>query len=378
MAVSAKDIKQNIYYDSRIATGPSQRINTLTQISLKQSSEATKALILIPGLNSAKLSKELYEWGNFWNIWKTRIDPELKDYKIFVFRYYAWGSLYESSDILEKAIRQMLIQEKNIKSLNFIGYSQGGLLPRIILNKHSDLESMTDKVITMATGHQGTFVVTPQLVYSAIENKDPIIKFKSTLVLNMLRNRYKFLEKEQAWLDFDKSLPSSANYNPPKQAFIPEVKNKNKFITYGSFFFPFYPDNPAEYLEVFFLECIPRNLFMSSRTSQIELNKIMARKKYNDEKPELRNNLKLNDGVTPLSSALWARVCNENEKQPEEWSRIFPKNNFCPSTELSRVFFGFNHIDWRQPKNQKYKDIMHPDQKEEHIYNWIINDLLNN
>lgn len=369
-----------IYY-AKTAVGPFQKVGTLAAIQPFEGQNASEALILLPGLNSVGLKEELYEWKNFWNAWQgSNLSQKEKDkYKLFVFRYDGWDSLYNSACKLEIGINQLLEQNPQIKSVSFIGYSQGGLLPRVLLKNNTKLDNITRKILTIATPHQGAIVLTEKLVADTVKTQSPLMQAKNSQFLNILTKRYYYAYFEQAWTNFDNAI-SSNYYTPPKQTLdFPTPQNKSKYISYGSYFFPLAARDWEDNLNIFFGEIIPR-LFLDRRAGMKELNRWMAKRIYPDEKTALREHLRLNDGVAPLVSSLWGRVCAEGEKQPENWQKIFPTNNFCPSTPLQRVFANIDHLQWREVSSGLYKveDKLHPNEKAKTPYEWLIYDLVLN
>ncbi len=370
--------KTKVYYP-KTAVGLHQKIGTLAAIQPFKGQNASQALILLPGLNSVGLSSELYEWRNFWNAWQNSnlAQTEKDKYKFFVLRYDGWDSLYSSSEKLETGLEQLLEQNPQIKSISFIGYSQGGLIPRVLLSQNPKLEGITHKIITFASPHQGAIVLTSKLVKDTVKTQSPILKAKNLQFLKVLQSRYRFAYLEQAWTNFDNGI-SSNYYTPPAETLkFPVPADKSKYIVYGSYYHPLSPADWEDNLSIFFGEIIPR-LFLDRRAGTKELNRWMGKRVYPDEKPQLRQHLKLNDGVTPLVSALWGRMCSVNEKQPENWQKLFPTNNFCPSTPLQRAFARIDHLGWREAASGRYvvQDKLHPSEKAKTPYEWIIYDLI--
>ncbi len=368
-------------YKSNVSVGEFQQIGTLSPISVKEQAESvkpTEAIILIPGLNGVTLNEELYEWKNFWHFWLKSNIPNKEKYKLLVFRYDGWNSLYASSDILSKGIKELLTEEPNIKSISLIGYSQGGIIVRIILAQNHDLDQLTRKVITTATPHLGTVVLTEKLVRDVLALQNPIVYAKNIKILEILQSRYKFAYYEQAWSDFDNGIPLSVNYKPPQEVLnLPIPKRLDRFTVYASYYrAPVFRGAEGSFSK-FFGEMIPR-FFFNRIASMNELNRWTATKVYPDEKPSLRDHLRLNDGITPLASGLWARACSHEEKQPEAWTKLFPTNYFCPVVPNQRAFYGITHLGWREPiaASFKVKDSMHPDEAPQSIYDWMLQDLL--
>ena len=365
-------------YKSNVSVGAFQRIGTLSPITLKSQPEATEAIILIHGLNGVTLSKELYEWNNFWDFWLKSNIPNKQKYKLIAFRYDGWNSLYDSSNTLSQGIRQLLTEEPNIKSISFVGYSQGGIIARIILAQNPKINSLTRKVITTATPHLGTVVLTEKLVRDVLALQNPIVYAKNIKILKILKSRYKYAYYEQAWSDFDHGFPLSADYKPPQEVLnLPVPDRLNRFTVYASYYRPpVFRGLEGDFGKIFG-EIIPR-LFLDRTASMNELNRWTAKKAYADEKQSLREHLRLNDGITPLASGLWARICSTDEKQPEAWSKLFPTNAFCPVAPKQRAFYGISHLNWREPiaGSFKVKDSMHPDETPQSIYAWMLQDLL--
>jgi hypothetical protein len=367
-------------YKSHVVSGFHQDIGTLSPINRETLTTAEEAVILIPGLNGVTLRQDLYEWKYFWESWlKYPVDQEVKKkYLMIVFRYDGWDSLFESAETVSRGIQEILEEHPNIKRISFIGYSQGGVIPRIVLDKHPEIDSITRKVITTAAPHHGTPTLTTKLLRDVFNNQNPLVGIKNTKALNLFVGRYRHAYKEQAWDNFDNGLPPSAKYEVPPQALtIPAPQSTEKFIVYGSYVFPPSAKDAVDYIHYFFGEILPRT-FLDRRSGMKELNRWMANKVYEDEEPKLRDSLRLNDGVTPLSSAIWARMCGINEPQPQEWKNIFPTNNYCPLTGNQRVFYGMDHLMWRQDINERkpMADLLHPCEKEKPVYDWIIEDLL--
>ncbi len=378
----SKESKPNIY-DAIHVTGALQKIDTLTAISKKNINSAETAIILIPGLNSVSLKNEFYEWKNLWNFWqssKQLTEAQKGKYAFFVFRYDGWQSLFSASSLLESGLNELLIKQPNLKKITFIGYSQGGLIARIINSKSSNLSLKINKIITLASPHQGTVTLTENWTRSVLKNQNFLERAKNEKLLQFLKNRYKYAYYEQAWTNFDDNIPASAKYTVPPEALSipqPDKEDLNKFIVYGSYIYPPYAQDFEGFLKVNITESVLRNL-LNRESAMNELNRWMAAKNHKDEKPSLRDNLRLNDGVIPLSSALWAKVCETNQNQPENWQKIFPTNNYCPTVHLQRAFYGFNHLAWRMEVsgNKKAKDLFHPNLPKKSPYEWLVEDLI--
>lgn len=378
-----KEVNKNIYDEIHVC-GSLQKINTLAPILKKNINSAQTAIILIPGLNSVGLKNEFYEWKNFWNSWqasKQLTQAEKDKYFFLVFRYDGWQSLFTSASLLEIALNQLIEKQPNLKTVSLVGYSQGGLIARIINAKSLGLSKKINKIITLAAPHQGTITLTDSLTRDILKKQSFIERTKNEKVLQFLKSRYKYAYFEQAWTDFDHNIPASAHYKVPLQVLsLPKIKEPEdfeKFIIYGSYIYPPYATDFEGFLRVKVTESILRNL-LDRESSMNELNRWIATKNYEDEKPQLRDNLRLNDGVIPLSSSLWARMCEPNEEQPIEWAKIFKTNNYCPTVNLHRAFYGFNHLAWRTQvaANKKVKDLLHPDILPKSPYEWIISDLI--
>ncbi|MDX1919963.1 MAG: hypothetical protein SFU25_04415 [Candidatus Caenarcaniphilales bacterium] len=388
----AESPQEEKVYKSQTAVGKYQKIGTLSPVTVKPVSvkkintiettteNATEAVILIPGLNSVSLAGELYEWKHFLETFKrSKINQDTKDkFEFYVFRYNGWDSLYNSSRTLAKGLKQLLEEEKNIKTISIIGYSQGGIIPRILMVENPDLEQKIRKVVTTAAPHLGTPSLTRQITADCVAIQPPIIRSKNFIALNLFINRYKYAYREQAWSDFDKAMPPSAKYQPPQEILnLPVPENLNKYITYASYYFPLYANDFETSFSILFGEVIPRS-FLDRRAGMKELNRWMTKKIYPDEEPRLRQNLRLNDGVTPLSSGLWTKLCETNEEQPCYWHKLFPNNNYCPRTGLQRAFYGADHLMWREKTSgsKLVKDELHPEEESKSIYDWIIEDLV--
>jgi len=378
----AKESNKNIY-DAVHVTGSLQKINTLTIITKKNINSAETAIILIPGLNSVGLKNEFYEWKNFWNFWqasKQLTKAQKEKYAFFVFRYDGWQSLFSASSLLETALDELLAKQPNLKTITLIGYSQGGLIARIVNYESPSLNKKINKIITLASPHRGTVTLTDSWTRDVLKNQNFIEKTKNEKVLQFLRGHYKYAYYEQAWTNFDDNMPPSANYKVPAQALTipkPDAKDLNKFIVYGSYIYPPHAQDFEGFLRVNITESILRNL-LNRESSINELNRWMATKNYKDESPAFRDNLRLNDSVIPLSSSLWAKVCETNQKQPENWHKVFSTNNYCPTAYLTRAFYGFHHLAWRQEVagNKKAKDLFQPELPEKPLYEWLISDLI--
>ncbi|MDX1918430.1 MAG: hypothetical protein SFT81_04755 [Candidatus Caenarcaniphilales bacterium] len=368
-------------YDADTAVGKYQQMGTLAPINPHSSPEAEEALILIPGLNSMDLDSELYEWKSFWYRWNSypMTDQERAKYKLFVFHYHGWNSLYDSSCLLEQGLRELVTNEPNIKRVSFIGYSQGGLISRILLSEHPDLEKITRRVQTLAAPHQGAYILSEKLLTdSAKHESNPLEAGKYLSMMPFFRDRYVYAFREQAYTNFDQGIPPSADYDVPEEALkLPIPPNPEKFITYASYVKAAFPLNFESSFGIIFGDKIPE-LFLNRKAGLRGLNRWMSTVTYIDEKPAFRDHMRLNDGVTPLASGIWARVCMSGEEQPSNWKQLFPTNNFCPVTKKQRVFYGIDHLRWRKPSSgvMKVKDEFEPQLPSSHPYDWIIADLL--
>ena len=367
--------------------GKKQPLWTLARIQKQSKKTKKRALILIPGLNSQDLSGQLYEFGQFWQSWKksSYINSQQKEsFELLVFHYDGWESLNYSAKVLEKSLKEYLQQNQEIKELYFIGYSQGGIIPRILFANNQTLEKQSKKIITWATPHQGTPILSNSLLEDICDRQPFAVGLKNKLALKVLNKRYKYAFTEQAWTDFSKDFANVTSYQVPAAAFHPSPNSIERFITYGSYFYPSYYQGVFEFVPNLLSEIIPR-VFLNREASMKELNRLLAWKIYRGENYRLLRlkNLALNDGSIPLSSALWAEKCSQEEAQNfPEWQKLFAENNFCPANrqKTQRVFKNFNHLNWRKPasKAQRFRDQLSLKEEAKTIYDWTIYDLVKN
>lgn len=370
------------YYRPEINVGKYQPIGTLAPIShipKPHSSKASKAIILIPGLNGVKLTDELFEWRALWNYWTSEVDQNIQeDYMLFVFRYDGWNSLLKSANKLSSAINDVLVTHPNIEEIVFVGYSQGGIIARIIQGHNPNIETLTSKTITLATGHHGAVAFSDKLMSDILKSSRGIVGLRDKLVLKLLRKWYHNGLREQSWDNFDNAVPKSANYTVPSDTshILSLPVNQSKFIAYGSYFYPPTPKNWEDRLKFIAQESIPR-LFFRSSAGQVEMSRSKWRPIYRDETKAFRYSVGTTDGVVQLSSTLWLRNCPKDEKSPDHLQAIFPFGNFCGSDGVKhRVFKNMSHLDWRKPPTRKLKDLAHKKQPSKALYQWIIDDIL--
>lgn len=378
LLIAHSNVSQAKCYTPNIIVGEKQLIGTLAPISIseiKNNKQADTAIILIPGLNSVNLSKELYEWRNYWDNWNKYKNNSLDKtkYNHFVFRYNGWDSIYNSSDTLAQSLQEVLDTHSNIKELILVGYSQGGIIARIIDGKYSSLSKKISKIITLASPHHGSLVTTQPFADDILQ-AGGLKKLRYKIIKDASKKRYKHVFKEQAWDNFDGTVPKSVNYQVPAETLKLHMPTDfNKYIVYGSYITPKYPQNYEQGLHFIFRELIPRNFFRSY-AGQLELNKRSVYRLYPDETEAFRETVRLNDGIIQLASAIWLTECTD---QPNNkfLKNIFTKSNYCKNAKEIRVFKRLTHLQWRRPPSYKLQDLANPDKPSKTLYDWLIQDI---
>lgn len=382
MFIIVHQVNSMSVYQSGIRAGKTQQLSTLAPVKISSTKHNTQtALILIGGLNAKNLKDDLYEWKTFVRYWTNNTSQDIQDkYSLLVFRYDGWNSLYKSADILAQGIQELLDSHNNNLNIQLIGYSQGGLISRILMSKYPDLGQYITKVITTATPHQGSVLTSHRLGIQLIDGGSRLTEWHNRKLANILIQRYKYLFTEQAWTNFDNQVPASAKYMPPEQSInkLASIQQSDlaKFYTYGSYYQVPSAFNKRGFFHKIFKEVLPQLVYRSS-AGQLKLNrKLIYSQVYPDASPQWQNNLKYNDGLIPLSSSLWLRSCHNSETMPSNLTPMFEVNNYCPMTNNYRIFQQVLHLHWRIPSQYNIHDKAHPELPARHLYQWIIDDLL--
>jgi hypothetical protein len=339
-------------------------------------------------------------------------DPDLtKQFKIFFYRYNTEARLDVTSPQLKEAVLR-LSKDTGAKQISLLCLSMGGnLAQRAMLDPAMD--SAVDTVFCMGTPFHGSPLFSADWFQYSL-NKQwymPWARPVHNLDYLLYFSRHKILQEDLKWDNFDKLIPHVGKFNSelglgPKGDLTPEADanpelasinksktiNKSKFVAYGGYLVNIYMMTgtrklmeqtvlaPFHYVFV----KLPVQIGREHPALRM-LNKELANLKVNPDAPVYGppspHSYMLNDGIAPVSSALYlpAGVIREDPMLLED---ELPKIRKASDVRLVRVFRDIDHIsflDGVPPKHlgsQLVSDRVHPEDGQRRIFQWLIKDLL--
>lgn len=363
-------------------------------------------LLLVHGLRGEFYP--YFRWQKVAEHFKSNSDFD-KNYKIYLCRYPTLVRLEKVTPKFAAAVHK-LYSACNNKPITCVALSMGGnLIYESMLDP--SVEPEIASVIALGTPFHGSPLFSANWMQYSIYKRlsMPWTRIDHSLALKLYFDNNKNLLQDLSWDDSDNAIPDVGKFRSklpfgPKGVLtyqdtvntrLREINEKHrrvksKFITYGGYLHnPYegptslrYIENIAFYPIALCTVKLPAH-FAREHPALRMLNRDIAavdvRKEWkeNGKSPFLYT---LNDGITPLSSALFlpedllkkTALVSEHE---------LPR--LCGKTDvkLARVFGNIDHltyIDGYRPLTEltKMKDELNPELQEKDIFSWMLDDVL--
>lgn len=331
-------------------------------------------------------------------------------YKIYFVRYPTTITLDNVTPKFGKQIDRLYTACKN-RPITMVALSMGGNLTYETMLDPA-IESKVRGVLALGSPFHGSPLFCEDWMQYSIYKRlsMPWTRIDHSLALRLYFDRNKNLLSDFRWDDYDGAIPEGGKFksrlplgprgiltydrtiNTRLQKLNDEKneKVKSKFITYGGYLHNPYLDtqekrfveNAALYPLTFITYKLPAHMAREHPVLKM-LNRDIAA-------VEVRNELKakgqspfhyaLNDGITPVSSALFlpndviGKVALTNN---EDVAKLKGKTD----VKTARVFKNIDHltyIDGWRPFNEssKIKDELNPDEGDKDIFSWMLSDIL--
>lgn len=353
-------------------------------------------------------------WPSFrWEKVAQRFNSDTKfhqKYKIYLARYSTLKSFRSVIPDFRNAISR-LYSASNNQPITIMALSMGGnLVYESMLDEETD--SKVRSVITLGTPFHGSPLFSKDwLQYSLYKRLCmPITRVDHSLALRFYFDRNKHLLTDLCWDNADAAIPnvgpfkSKLLFGPKGNVTAEKTANtkllklnennadvKRKFITYGGYIQnPYLESKSVRYLEktmlypvTFWWVKFPAHLAREHAVLNL-LNHDIACVTVNDSwKSRIAANpflYALNDGITPLSSALFLPE-STLESVPLITTHSVAKLKNKIDVNFARVFRGADHLTYidgarHLRTSTKLRDDLNPNQPERDIMSWMLGDIL--
>jgi hypothetical protein len=349
-------------------------------------------LILIHGINPKPAQD--YGWRGFLRATATNIKFQ-QQYKSYFFIYPTAASVSENGERLQQTLLAFKKQNPDSPSFRIVALSLGGLLAKVAM-EHEHLRQTTDRVIGIGVPFHGSPLANPQWVRAVLAKRSPLnlMRLNHRLAYGITRRRFPHFEKDFHWDNFDGALPenmvsltapASKNEQAADVSGMP-VEKGPEFHTYAAFF----GQSQAEeqwLLKTLQLKAQPeptkskRHCLISRHVAfQLAQPCLASLPMSWPESESWLSMMRLNDGISPISSQLWLGRFVEGKGQIAQealWQAIIGLRG----SHAARLFEGLDHRDWLTGKT-RYKnndgrvaDWFHPNEAPKTIFDWLLTDL---
>lgn len=364
-------------------------------------------LLLVHGLRGE--FREEFRWDMV--IEKLMQKPEFREkFKVYFARYNTYVLLGTMKESFKKAVRD-LYQNTGKKQITMMALSMGGNLVQEAMTD-IDVNSSVEKVITLGTPFHGSpLFCFDWLRYSIIRNHSvPWVRADLCLSYKMYFSLHPNLLEDLRWDNSDHGIPDLGHFSSwipyhvtgdidlkrmanQRIAKLNELQiDKKKFICYGGYLLTPYatPHKPGHLAKAvkwpwWFATCtVPYHLGFEHpvlRALNFEMGRMVVAGPKN-KKEALRGSSRyaLNDGITPLVSALFLpseALAHDPITREPSISKI--RRNIDISR--ARVFRQIDHITFvdnyrphRLPK--ELRDELNPNMAAREIFDWMFVDLM--
>ena len=359
--------------------------------------------------------------GEFWRgfRWKNVTafllqDRDFRDtYKIYFVRYNTHVPLPTVKPSFKKAVRDLAASTGN-KPISVVALSMGGSLIQEAM-EDDDIANVVDRVVTMGTSFHGSpLFCFDWMKYSMLKHYwTPWQRLDLCVAYKLYFDRHQNLLSDLKWDDSDKRIPDVGPFHvyfpwhfagdlTPSRMDNPRIaqinsrlkEEKNKFITYGGYLkSPYGISKKPGYMASLFRwpghfvhTTIPEHLgrehpVLRALNRQIGQSIPSAANSSDRSKTAPGTFLYgLNDGITPLASALFL-------PQKILLAASFTSEADIPAVKDSidvrkaRIFANIDHLTfidgYRPPFTPaKLKDELSPEEGAKMMFQWLLDDLM--
>lgn len=350
--------------------------------------------------------KEMFRWDKV--VGAFRKDPEFnKRYKVYFLRYDSEAPLPSSvNDAVEALID---FGDKNpTKKLTVVALSMGGNVMQGALADRR-IDALVTRLIALGTPFHGSPLFSADWYqYSLHKNKfQPVSRLFDSLDYRAYFSRHKNYQKDLKWDNVDNAMPDVGKFhsltplgpkgnltvgrddNPLLATFNKEIKiDKNKITAYAGYLLNSdvlamsRKQKMRSYLLApyhFFTVRVPAQLGREQPALKV-LNAKVSRVVSDEEGYGKAHLYALNDGITPISSAVFlsAKATREYPILKETDLSIL---NEITDIRKARVFRNIDHITFIEGSpphrgSSFVRDEIHPNDGAHSIFDWMLNDLL--
>lgn len=331
------------------------------------------------------------------------------NFKIYLARYPTSKRMEESVPMFRKAVER-LYSACNKRQVTVMALSIGG---NLVYESLTD-EETADKVrilMTLGTPFHGSPLFSQDWMQYSIYRKLswPWTRIDHSLSLRLYFSRNKNLIDDFGWDDYDEAIPNVGRFTSklplgPKGNLVqntainqrlrtihkdnPHIKKK--IIAYSGYLKnPYLESKTARFIEstamypvTLFWVKFPAHLAREHPVLRV-LNRDIASihvsqsKKAAGKTPFL---YALNDGITPVSSALFLASGKDSESILTSEKQI-PEIKSLVDVKLGRVFSNIDHLtfidDFRPLRiSERVKDALDPENPGKSMFNWILDDVI--
>jgi hypothetical protein len=368
-----------------------------------------KPLLLVHG--GAGEGKPLCRWGRV--IDRFSQDPDFnKTYKIFLYRYNTSVSLRETVPQFQAALLA-LHEQVGRKPLTILTLSMGGNLCQGALVDPA-VDRAVELVLAMGTPFHGSPLFSADWFQYSLDKTRlmPWARPVHSVDLKLYFSMHKNYLEDLKWDNLDGLIPEVGRFKArlpiaprgvltPDRDANPELArintegglDKSKFIVYGGYLINPYLLTPGKRkLEKTILA--PYRFVTVRLATQVGrehaalklLNQEMGRLDVNPNAPVYGppnpHAFGLNDGITPLSSAIFLPP-DVMKGYPVLQEGDLARLRHASDVRLARVFRNIDHVtflDGRPPHrgSPELRDELHPEHGQRQIIDWMLSDLMNN
>ncbi len=366
-----------------------------------------RPLLLVHG--GAGEGKPLCRWGKVLD--RFAQEPGFtRKYKVFLYRYNSNANLRDTVPQFREALLEFH-EAVGRKPVTILTLSMGGNLCQGALVDPA-VDRVVDLVLAMGTPFHGSPLFSADwFQYSLTKTKlMPWARPVHSLDLRLYFAGHKNYLEDLRWDNLDDIIPEVGRFKSklpiaprgvltPERAANPELArintesglDKNKFITYGGYLVNPYLMSPGQRkLEKTILA--PYRYVTVKVATQLGrehaalklLNQEMSTMKVNPNAgasaPPSPQTFSLNDGITPLSSAMFLPP-DVMKDYPILQEADLPRLRSATDVRLARIFKNIDHVtylDGRPPhRGSPYlRDQLHPEHGQRPIIDWMLVDLM--
>lgn len=355
-------------------------------------------VLLLPG------RAEEHQLASWWRkVWfAARKHPDFQQhYKLYV---YLYDSRTDIDDQVER-FHQLLKTDfypaiGEDQQVMLVTYSLGGIIAQRTFLKYPELLERIEKVWGIAAPYQGAPIFSTPWFEEFSQHPSPIRRFWDKQVYRLYFSNKQHLARSMYWENFDRTIPKETlaeleqfhdvdnwmSHDQPK----PEAEQafQDKLIVYGSYLENGLTEGKLpRYLKGWneLLIQIPKTVFgilfpaygVTVHGMMDYLSWQLANTPtYTPNEPEGINqhDFRYNDGVIPLSSALY--LDPSPQAYTQNWKKLATLSPVC----YVRVFPDLDHVDLGHYRfvdgHLVSRDAFHPDEGERTPNEWLLHDLM--